>query len=522
MTRSSTRNEEMYSMFRRKSPSPDPNELMLVWPLDSRTGAVHITHGDFKRLEPQEFLNDTLIEFGLSEAHPEMARDVHMFNTFFYKKISNKDFDAGYESVRKWTSKVDIFAKKYIIVPINEHLHWYLAIICNPQGILRPPPVKELLVPRKSSRLSTGRQAVAPLEVSTPISEVSSGPADEAEVETLATPLRTQVEDVHMEDAVIHISESGGSGDTAPVADLHAADMDVDSPPTSLLDPTREISLELGDGPPPRHAVTQLSPSPSRGRLSEASSPLEPVHGEDDETLIFTFDSLGGAHKPVTKILSRYLQAEAKDKKGIVETREGVGKKARAPTQHNFCDCGLFVIHFVEKFMDKPEQFIQSFLMDQKKGEKKPGAYWDELWHKEEVNEKRDLLKGEINSLAEQWKKKRSQAQGEDRKGKEKEASIIPSGEETAPGSKSDEESDGVEIVGEKKKTASPRAARRKKGDRRSSKAGPDDTPDTSQEIEEVKPRRKDATGPTRGLAAADVVKMRPRRSINGNPFLRV
>lgn len=26
----------------------------------------------------------------------------------------------GYDSVRKWTSKIDIFSKKYIVVPINE------------------------------------------------------------------------------------------------------------------------------------------------------------------------------------------------------------------------------------------------------------------------------------------------------------------------------------------------------------------------------------------------------------------
>ena len=27
---------------------------------------------------------------------------------------------AGYESVRKWTSKVDVFSKKYLVIPINE------------------------------------------------------------------------------------------------------------------------------------------------------------------------------------------------------------------------------------------------------------------------------------------------------------------------------------------------------------------------------------------------------------------
>lgn len=29
-------------------------------------------------------------------------------------------FAEAYPSVRKWSSKVDIFSKKYIIVPINE------------------------------------------------------------------------------------------------------------------------------------------------------------------------------------------------------------------------------------------------------------------------------------------------------------------------------------------------------------------------------------------------------------------
>jgi Ulp1 protease family, C-terminal catalytic domain len=56
----------------------------------------------------------------------------------------------GYENVKKWTSKVDIFSKEYIVIPVNEassppsplpyfkvlvlmfaSAHWYVAIICN-------------------------------------------------------------------------------------------------------------------------------------------------------------------------------------------------------------------------------------------------------------------------------------------------------------------------------------------------------------------------------------------------------
>lgn len=75
----------------------------------------------------------------LRKTRPELAEQVHVFNSFFYKKLvgkrkcvprlrllSGRIVDLGarvaltYESVRKWTSKVDIFNKKYIIVPINE------------------------------------------------------------------------------------------------------------------------------------------------------------------------------------------------------------------------------------------------------------------------------------------------------------------------------------------------------------------------------------------------------------------
>lgn len=34
--------------------------------------------------------------------------------------------------LKTWTKTVNIFAKKYIVVPINEDTHWYLAIIANP------------------------------------------------------------------------------------------------------------------------------------------------------------------------------------------------------------------------------------------------------------------------------------------------------------------------------------------------------------------------------------------------------
>ncbi|KAJ8462482.1 hypothetical protein ONZ45_g17915 [Pleurotus djamor] len=107
-------------------PKTDPEEIILVYPPNT-TGAVTITTSDLMRLQPGEFLNDTLIEFGLKlwlkdleDTRPELAKDVHVFNSFFYKKLKVRNIAEGYQSVRKWTSKFDLFQKKYLIVPINE------------------------------------------------------------------------------------------------------------------------------------------------------------------------------------------------------------------------------------------------------------------------------------------------------------------------------------------------------------------------------------------------------------------
>ena len=52
-----------------------------------------------------------------------------------YLTLSNDKLKTKYWTilqVRKWSKSIDLFSKDYIIVPINEHQHWYLAIICYP------------------------------------------------------------------------------------------------------------------------------------------------------------------------------------------------------------------------------------------------------------------------------------------------------------------------------------------------------------------------------------------------------
>lgn len=55
--------------------------------------------------------------------------------------------------VSKWTKNVNLFDKDYIIIPINENSHWFLAIICFPSlgGVetLDGKPFKEELAKKK-------------------------------------------------------------------------------------------------------------------------------------------------------------------------------------------------------------------------------------------------------------------------------------------------------------------------------------------------------------------------------------
>ena len=86
-------------------------------------------------------------------------RKFHFFNCFFFKKLLSDevsmrcdcDFgahasfqlllrnrfrspgyaDEAYARVRKWTAHVDLFSKDFIVLPVNQSLHWSLVIMCN-------------------------------------------------------------------------------------------------------------------------------------------------------------------------------------------------------------------------------------------------------------------------------------------------------------------------------------------------------------------------------------------------------
>ncbi|CAL0300824.1 unnamed protein product [Lupinus luteus] len=106
--------------------------------------AISINKRDVELLRPETFINDTIIDFYikyLKNKIPDHEQGrFHFFNCFFFRKLADLDKDpssacdgkAAFQRVRKWTRRVNLFEKDYIIIPINYSLHWSLIVICHP------------------------------------------------------------------------------------------------------------------------------------------------------------------------------------------------------------------------------------------------------------------------------------------------------------------------------------------------------------------------------------------------------
>ncbi|XP_059404403.1 sentrin-specific protease 3-like [Carassius carassius] len=88
-----------------------------------------LTMDDLSTLYGQNWLNDQVMNmYGdlVMDAAPEK---VHFFNSFFYDKLRTK----GYDGVKRWTKNVDIFQKKFLLIPIHLEVHWSLVCVNVPQ-----------------------------------------------------------------------------------------------------------------------------------------------------------------------------------------------------------------------------------------------------------------------------------------------------------------------------------------------------------------------------------------------------
>ncbi|XP_036959902.1 sentrin-specific protease 1 isoform X1 [Acanthopagrus latus] len=90
---------------------------------------LSLTRKDLQTLSNLNWLNDEVINFYMNLL-VERSKDpnlpsVNTFNTFFYPKLRC----SGYSTVRRWTKKMDIFAKDILLVPVHLGVHWCLSVV---------------------------------------------------------------------------------------------------------------------------------------------------------------------------------------------------------------------------------------------------------------------------------------------------------------------------------------------------------------------------------------------------------
>jgi sentrin-specific protease 7 len=320
-------------------------DRQLVFPATGKNRAT-IDKADIPRLDEGEFLNDNLIIFYLrylqkkmEEDNKELSERVYFLNTWFFEKLKpTKGRSINYEGVKAWTAKVDIFSYDYIVVPVNEHTHWYVAIICHP-GKLLP------YAATPSSKDEQTKESDSLIEV------------DDALVQARARNM------AHREEWKRSRQRPG-----SPIA--HPG---IEESPSGVVDELldgRARDDNVGD--PLEHAASlSSSPIDPEGpginrhlrKIEDLSKPgSDAVVGKYDlnEPKIITLDSLGSAHSATCIILRDYLVQEIKFRKGIEIERPGpLGMTAKhIPEQMNYCDCGLFLLGYIQEFLKNPDIFV--------------------------------------------------------------------------------------------------------------------------------------------------------------------
>jgi hypothetical protein len=124
-----------------------------------RAHFVTITVEDYDRLEPGEWLNDSLVDLWMqwyvcvwlnfrhiltltlllksnriSRDNTTLDSRFHFFTSHFYSRLAAE----GPDSVAGWTRRknINIFNKKLIFVPINKAMHWSLCVVVNPGALM--------------------------------------------------------------------------------------------------------------------------------------------------------------------------------------------------------------------------------------------------------------------------------------------------------------------------------------------------------------------------------------------------
>ncbi|XP_072264282.1 sentrin-specific protease 5 isoform X2 [Pyxicephalus adspersus] len=87
---------------------------------------------DLTTLDGQNWINDQVINMYGELIMDAVPDKVHFLNSFFHRQLMTK----GYNGVKRWTKKVDVFKKILLLIPIHLEVHWSLITVNIPKKLI--------------------------------------------------------------------------------------------------------------------------------------------------------------------------------------------------------------------------------------------------------------------------------------------------------------------------------------------------------------------------------------------------
>lgn len=312
----------------------DPWKKPLVFPRIGKKRET-VDFQDLVRLDEDEFLNDNLIGFYLrylehflEQNSPDVARKVHFFNSYFFERLTQPQKGTkgvNYAAVQKWTRTVDIFSRDFVVVPVNENLHWYVAIICNLPNLRRK------------------------------LADDGDEEVEEEEVEDLGPPEAKLSTSANAGGDIQSEVELGDDPESKTNASLAEMSLNEERHVVPASDETPIVSSDIKQTSPTR-------PKRVLGRRKSARRSLPKI--DPEKPVVITLDSLGLGRSATRTALKDYVVEEGKAKRSLELEREAFGGVTAKgiPTQKNYSDCGLFVCAYMEMFVLDPYKFVHNIL----------------------------------------------------------------------------------------------------------------------------------------------------------------
>ncbi|KAF2646849.1 hypothetical protein P280DRAFT_20148 [Massarina eburnea CBS 473.64] len=355
-----------------------------------------VDFSDLPMLDEEQCLNDSLIEFYMIYLSDRLKLDtsrVYFFNTHFFTTLTRRapgqKGPINYSGVARWTAKEDLFNYDYIVVPINQEYHWYLAIICNVRNIARKPALDDLEeTSAPQPKALNESDSAQPVDSNEGYSTDTSRPINAVPAEN-ATPAKHEDEMLFDEASLLDVVDLDA---TRPKSSQTARAGSLLSNDSTAVESAKLEQLSLADSTY-TGILPKSSSSPLISKKFKRKSALTAKKWDPEEPCIIILDSLGGVAKSgAVRALKDYIHEEGREKRSMhvdIKPNAFYAKGCHVPMQDNFSDCGVYLLGYTQKFFEDPDGFKDRLLKQEMQAEED----WPDMSIPEMRTSMRDILK---------------------------------------------------------------------------------------------------------------------------------